>query len=345
MGALTICSNQAITNNPANTGNVVDLTTANMGCLSNAERQGTWYVFSPSSPGNVAFTIDPLNPLDDYDFAIWGPYPPGTTPGSICPPPGVPLRCSYAAPSGPTGLNYTAIDDSETALGDKWVNDIAVGLDQVYLMYISNWSQSGLAFNLTWQLTNGASLDCTVLPVTWIGFEGRAVVNTVELDWTTGSEQGSDHFVVERSVDGHGYAAIGQVQAMGNTSNSTDYHFVDRAPAQGLNYYRLKQVDLDGGSAASPVVPVMMGSTGAPFPYPNPAQDRVDLLLPTPLNGTASVLLLDMQGREVHRWAGLGGAGHDRLALSTTGLMPGAYLLQMRPDTGEPLEPIRLMIH
>jgi hypothetical protein len=25
--------------------------------------------------------------------------------------------------------------------------------------------------------------------------------------------------------------------------------------------------------------------------------------------------------------------------------MPGAYLLQMRPDTGEPLEPIRLMIH
>jgi hypothetical protein len=345
VGALTICSNQAITNNPANTGNVVDLTTANMGCLSNAERQGTWYVFSPSSPGNVAFTIDPLNPLDDYDFAIWGPYPPGTTPGSICPPPGVPLRCSYAAPSGPTGLNYTAIDDSETALGDKWVNDIAVGLDQVYLMYISNWSQSGLAFNLTWQLTNGASLDCTVLPVTWIGFEGRAVVNTVELDWTTGSEQGSDHFVVERSVDGHGYAAIGQVQAMGNTSNSTDYHFVDRAPAQGLNYYRLKQVDLDGGSAASPVVPVMMGSTGAPFPYPNPAQDRVDLLLPTPLNGTASVLLLDMQGREVHRWAGLGGAGHDRLALSTTGLMPGAYLLQMRPDTGEPLEPIRLMIH
>jgi hypothetical protein len=225
------------------------------------------------------------------------------------------------------------------------VNDIAAGLDQVYLMYISNWSQSGLAFNLTWQLTAGASLDCTVLPVTWIGFEGRAVVNTVELDWTTGSEQGSDHFVVERSVDGHGYAAIGQVQAMGNTSNSTDYHFVDRAPAQGLNYYRLKQVDLDGGSSGSPVVPVLMGSTGAPFPYPNPAKDRVDLLLPSPLTGTAGVLLLDMQGREVHSWAGLGGAGQDRLALSTAGLMPGAYLLQVLPEMGEPLETVRLMIH
>jgi hypothetical protein len=151
--------------------------------------------------------------------------------------------------------------------------------------------------------------------------------------------------VVERSVDGHGYAAIGQVQAMGHTTNSTDYHFLDPAPAPGLNYYRLKQVDLDGASSGSPVVPVMMGSSGAPFPYPNPAKERVDLLLPSPLSGTASVLLLDMQGREVHTWAGLGGAGHDRLALSTSDLKPGAYLLQVMPVTGEPLEPVRMMIH
>ena len=69
------------------------------------ERQGTWYVFSPINSGTLAFDIIPSDPLDDYDFSIWGPFPNGTTTYDICPPLGPPWRCSYSALPGTTGLD------------------------------------------------------------------------------------------------------------------------------------------------------------------------------------------------------------------------------------------------
>ncbi|MBK6543354.1 MAG: hypothetical protein IPG10_19140 [Flavobacteriales bacterium] len=49
LGAVTICSDVAFSNNTNNTGNIVDITAANSGCLDIVEYQGTWYVFSPSA--------------------------------------------------------------------------------------------------------------------------------------------------------------------------------------------------------------------------------------------------------------------------------------------------------
>ena len=329
-GALTVCDNQAITNNPGNTGNVVDLNTGNMGCLSNAERQGTWYVFSPSSPGNVAFTIDPLDPLDDYDFAIWGPYPPGTTTGSICPPPGVPLRCSYAAPSGATGLNYTATDNSETALGDKWVNDIAVSADQVYLMYISNWSQSSTGFNLSWNLQNGASLDCTVLPVELTDFQARAVAEDVLVEWTTATETASDHFEVERSQDGAHFEHIGTLPGAGHSTHLLHYSFVDQDPQLGTNYYRLRQVDTDGSTEHSPVRSVLMQGAGAVLRLaPNPGSGQVELLFPL-LEPGALFTLLDATGREVMRLP----LNAQRSTMDVSHLPSGLYGYRVLSATG-----------
>ena len=51
LGALTVCSDVAISNNTTNTGVVADINVANSGCLDDVENQGTWYVFSPSASG------------------------------------------------------------------------------------------------------------------------------------------------------------------------------------------------------------------------------------------------------------------------------------------------------
>ena len=140
-------------------------------------------MFSPSAPGNLGFTIAPLGP-DDYDWAVWGPYPPGTTPGAMCPPAGPPIRC--AASSGPatfastgsyaTGMGHTTFSPPQWASTATtyglpstldacplippqycgWVPGMQVTVGQVYLMYISNWSQSSTGFNLNWNLQSGA---------------------------------------------------------------------------------------------------------------------------------------------------------------------------------------------
>ncbi|MBK7114100.1 MAG: hypothetical protein IPH60_16880 [Flavobacteriales bacterium] len=104
---------------------------------------------------------------------------------------------------------------------------------EIYVMYISNYSQSGLSFTLSWQLTNGAELDCLLLPVEFIALEADLMDEHVEVTWSTASESNASHYIVERSTDAFDYFPIGRVEAMGNTSSETHYSFLDEAPRKG----------------------------------------------------------------------------------------------------------------
>ncbi|MCB0790636.1 MAG: T9SS type A sorting domain-containing protein [Flavobacteriales bacterium] len=335
IGSITVCDGQSFNNTTNNTGNNVDLTSSNYGCLASGERQGTWYTFSPSNGGNVAFTISPTAPNTDYDFAIWGPFPPGSTPASICPPPSAPIRCSYSALYDDTGLNYTATDNTEGAGGDKWVNDLTVTAGQVYLLYISNWSQTGLAFDLNWDLQNGASLDCTVLPVELLTLQADVVDDHVHLRWATATEVNSDRFEIERSTNGNEFDMIGQVPAAGSSLTTVEYDFHDLRPGGGTNYYRLKQVDRDGHYERSAVVSVdYFGDPAVGRPYPNPAQDHV--LLPVDLirDGEVTYVVHDALGRIVRQGRSDKAAGRSVLFIDLGGLTEGGYSVVVGSNTG-----------
>lgn len=352
IGAMTICSNTAFSNNTTNTGNISDISIANSGCLDIVEYQGTWYVFSPSSSGNIGLSIAPLGP-DDYDWAIWGPYPPGSTPASICPPAGPPIRC--AASSGPatfaatgsyaTGMGHTMYSPPQfasTAVSYGlpatlnvcplvppqycgWVPGMQVTVGQVYLMYISNWSQSSLGFNLGWTLQNGASLDCTVLPIELLSFDAMVSGPAVDLHWSTAHEQNNARFVVERAGDDNVFGEIGDVAAAGNSQTTTHYGFTDRAPLPGLNHYRLRQVDDDGHWEHSPVRTVMMGNDASNVHlFPNPGNDELEILMASG-GAVGRVQLLDATGRSVLD-APMSG---DRLVLHTDALPSGIYAVRL----------------
>jgi uncharacterized repeat protein (TIGR01451 family) len=149
----------------------------------------------------------------------------------------------------------------------------------------------------------------TVLPVVLTEFTAQAVQNRdALLKWATASEAGSAYFEVERSFDGTSFAKIGQVAAQGTTSRASAYTLTDAgvaAKARGPIYYRLRQVDLDGASAYSPVRSVRFTTSVAVATltlslYPNPAQTSTQLdLSPLPATGTYQVLLLDATGRTV----------------------------------------------
>lgn len=83
------------------------------------------------------------------------------------------------------------------------------------------------------------------LPVTLLTFTATCELDQVALDWTTASELNSDHFRVERSLDGDKYAPIGRVEAAGISTRTIDYRLYDPEPSL-LAYYRLVQVDRDG---------------------------------------------------------------------------------------------------
>ncbi|MBK9175443.1 MAG: T9SS type A sorting domain-containing protein [Flavobacteriales bacterium] len=322
-GRTAICNAQQINDNPTTTGLTTDLHLHNRGCLGSNERQGSWYSFSPSASGTVAFTISPTNPSDDYDFAVWGPF------GSLsCPPLVTPYRCNYSATTGDTGLSTSASNPSEGAGGSKWSTAMVVTAGEYYLLYISNWTQSGLAFNLTWQLTNGASLDCALLPIELVSLYGAPVPEGIRLDWVTATESNSDHFAIERMNEEGGFDQIGHVAASGWSASATAYQFLDPQPMPGFNHYRIKMVDQDGTTKVSDVVSVA-NRYGAmhTVPYPNPATNEIYVEVEMDEDASIQTGILDASGRLVRQHAIAVRAGSQRLRIPIDGLDAGAYTL------------------
>lgn len=339
-GGVTICSDASITNNSANMGCSMDLNGSNRGCLLSNERQGSWYYFSPSASGTLGFTLTPHNPYDDYDFALWGPYD-----AAQCPT-GPPVRCSYFDGNGVnnnqtntvTGMGNGANDTSEGAYAppytnNGWVKTLNVVAGKVYVLYIDNWSASGQAFDLDWNLTNGASLNCTTLPVELLALEATSMQRVIAVDWTTATERGADFFEVQRSSDNKDFIAIGRVESVGESLFPNDYRFVDPSPLGGANYYRLRQVDRDGAFEYSQSVVAFMDGVQRPALFPNPVRDNLSIAFFAPRDGYVAVQVHDATGRllfvqetEVRR-------GNRTIALPLDQLAKGWYFLHiLLPD-------------
>ena len=181
------------------------------------------------------------------------------------------------------------------------------------------------------------------LPVVLTAFTATAVGNRdAQLAWTTASEANSAYFDVERSFDGATFTKVGQVAAKGTSLVASAYAFTDAgvaARATGPVYYRLKQVDLDGKTAYSPVRTVSFTKTAslALSLYPNPAQFATSLdLSQLPASATYQVSLLDATGRLVRSASLTGGQVQP---LNLTDLASGTYHVLVtgtQPD-GSPL--------
>lgn len=160
------------------------------------------------------------------------------------------------------------------------------------------------------------------LPVVLTDFRGKATSTGVALQWQTASEHNTSHFVVERAVEtGGAFQTIGQVQSMGNSTQIKSYQLLDSAPDL-LNYYRLRQVDLDGTKTFSPVVAVrVLPNEAVLAAYPSPATEWLTVAGPV---GTVFTVV-DQSGRRV----GGGTITAARLPqLDVSNLPVGLYVVQ-----------------
>jgi hypothetical protein len=88
--------------------------------------------------------------------------------------------------------------------------------------------------------------DAVTLPVTLVSFDAQKENEYVDITWVTSSEKKLSHFEVLRSVDGFRFEKLGVVQSNVSSDELIMYSFKDKAPEDGINYYKLKMVDLDG---------------------------------------------------------------------------------------------------
>jgi len=90
-----------------------------------------------------------------------------------------------------------------------------------------------------------------VLPVELTRFEAeyQETFEHIHISFSTATETNNSHFELERSDDGINWKHrldIESVHHEGNGLTPAHYNFGDKETLNGKNYYRLKQVDLDG---------------------------------------------------------------------------------------------------
>lgn len=175
--------------------------------------------------------------------------------------------------------------------------------------------------------------DIIVLPVELAGFTAEKNQNKVRLDWYTLSEKNSSYFIIERSSNGVDYTAIKRVEAMGNSSVYIPYLSWDENPLEGVSYYRLKQLDINGHFGYSAVRRVEFHSQQPDIEiYPNPANDKLFVYFPDGGMEGTTLFLSDANGRKVKQLSVNSGSYRNEFDISD--LEPGVYFLILEGKQG-----------
>jgi hypothetical protein len=177
-----------------------------------------------------------------------------------------------------------------------------------------------------------ANIPVAAVPVTLLQFKGTIVGNDAWLDWTTANEQNSKQFNIERSDDGILFRTVGQIPAAGNSSSDKKYSFRDKEIAQDKNYYRLKQIDLDGTYEHSKIVLLRnpLSLRGTVDVLTNPFHQTIDLQLGKIKEGRASFRLYDINGKVLLSITkNVLPVTRVRLEVPTDALARGVYNLEM----------------
>ena len=88
--------------------------------------------------------------------------------------------------------------------------------------------------------------QASLLPVELTLFTATPTNNGILLRWTTMSESNSDYFILEKSKDLYTFVEVARLKTSVYSNRKIDYEFLDRTPYDGVSYYRLVQVDLNG---------------------------------------------------------------------------------------------------
>ena len=92
-----------------------------------------------------------------------------------------------------------------------------------------------------------------ILPIELVNFSCGETQQGLGIGWITASESNSYIFILEHSPDGVDFEIIREIPAAGNSSKLLPYNVLHSEPLEGINYYKLTQIDFDGKRKTFPI--------------------------------------------------------------------------------------------
>jgi hypothetical protein len=83
--------------------------------------------------------------------------------------------------------------------------------------------------------------------------------------WTTAQERNTQTFIVQQSIDGVNWNDLSSMPASGTKNTPSFYSYTHNKPSNGINYYRILQLDSDGKYTYSDIRSANFSIEEAPF--------------------------------------------------------------------------------
>ncbi len=147
-------------------------------------------------------------------------------------------------------------------------------------------------------INNGGPLGSLPPPATTLSFMAVRTGDNALLQWSTTNAITLSRFIIEKSTDSIHFTVLDSVAATADGNTVDAYQYTDTHLVEGLNYYRLREVDQDGLYTWSPVRSVDGSAAGDITIRPNPARKYSNLFINSSVN-TREIRLTDVSGKTI----------------------------------------------
>ena len=165
-------------------------------------------------------------------------------------------------------------------------------------IYLDVCGSNGMTLNLVGKGTinwSTVTICGSILPIELKVFNVEQHGTDILVQWTTSTEIGNAYFIIERSIDGHHFEQIGMVIGAGDSYTEIEYNFADTHPTEGICYYRLTQVDINGNERTFKMQAAYYQPENMFSVFPNPSDGKMIFLdLGQALNNTPENIVISL---------------------------------------------------
>jgi hypothetical protein len=171
------------------------------------------------------------------------------------------------------------------------------------------------------------------LPVELLSFTGKNNAKENVLEWVTATEVNNDFFTLERGTDGYTFEEIATVKGAGNSHTIKSYKSLDKEPLNGINYYRLKQTDVDGTVKYAPNVIALRNEKEIDYTlYPNPVNKELVIYADLMDQENINITITDISGRKVMEQKQFIIGGGNAVSINTSQFSEGIYFVLLKRE-------------
>jgi len=191
--------------------------------------------------------------------------------------------------------------------------------------------------------------EAGTVPVELSSFHVNRSAKGALIQWETATEINNYGFEIQR-MDGHGsnWLPIAFVPGKGLGTQRQNYTYEDAFSSvhEVTRYYRLKQIDLNGEFAYSPVVEIdsdaMLRSLEFLDVFPSPSHSGATVAFYTALDGTLDIVLYNSAGQEVRKLSDrqLWLLGYHQLSFDVSAIPAGVYVVRIASATRSISQPV-----